>query len=235
MVQHFDLLLPKDNEASLADAAEKLGIVPIFLYNFRDAREILKKREQLKALGIPYHVGIYVKPRSSGDIKKAAKLWIAADFLAVIDPGELVRAAVSNPKVDAVFRVPSSVSRDALEYRRSNWNSILSGIAQKNKVAYGIDFSYFVQSSGYKLAKIFGREMQNVLLCRRKIPVLIASLATEPLEMRMPENLSCFARVLGLNSPQSKSAVSSVLEKILEIKRKRRKGVLVRPGVELIG
>ena len=231
----FDLLLPKENELELAAEAKKLNIIPIFLYSFKDRKEILRKKDELQKQNIRAYVGIYVHPRSAGDIKKVAKLWIAADFLAVIDPGDFVRVAVSNPKIDAVLRVPSSVARDALEYRRSNFNAILANISLKNKVAYGIDFSYFMQSSGYKLAKILGREMQNVLLCRRKIPILIASLATEPLELRLPENLSAVSRILGLNSRQARSAVSDSYRHILEIKHKRRKGVLVRPGVELIG
>jgi RNase P/RNase MRP subunit p30 len=230
----YDLLLPNENEQELAKAAAGFGITPIFLYPFKEARELHKKRESLKALSTGHYVGIYVKPRSVGDIKKAAKLWMSADFLAVIDPGELVRVAVSVPRVDAVFRVPSGIGKDALEYRRSNWNAVLSGIAQKNKVSYGIDFSYFSQSSGYKLAKLLGREMQNVRMCRRKIPILMASFGREPYEIRLPENLSCFGKVLGLNTSQAKVAVSSAIKEILERKRKRRTGKLIRPGVELI-
>jgi len=204
------------------------------LYPFRDARELQKKRESLRAVGIPHYVGAYVKPRHGGDIKRAAKLWLSADFLAVIDPGELVRAAVSNPRFDAVLRVPSPIGKDAMEYRRSNFNSILANLAKRNGVAYGIDFSYYLQTNGYKRAKIFGREMQNMLLCRRKIPIIMASLASEPYEMRLPENLSCFGKVLGLNTSQAKAAVSSIYKEILEIKHKRKTGKLIRLGVELV-
>lgn len=232
----YDLLLPRENEAELAREAKELGITPIFLYPFKDKKEIQRKRDELKkTLGESHFVGVYTVPKSLGDIKRLAKqFWLSADFLAVINPGELVRLAVSNPRIDAVFRVPSIIGRDSTEYRRSNFNAILANIASQNKVAYGIDFSYFLENSGYSLAKLLGREMQNIRLCRRKTKILMASMAKTAMELRLPENLSAFGRVLGLNSPQSKAAVSSAIQDIIVRKEKRRSGKFVRPGVELI-
>jgi len=235
---YFDLLLPRENEAELAREAKELGIIPVFLYPFKDKKEIQRKRDELKKTlrDNPNHfVGVYTVPKSLADIKRLTKqFWLSADFLAVINPGELVRLAVSNPRIDAVFRVPSVIGRDSTEYRRSNFNAILANIASQNKVAYGIDFSYFLENSGYSLAKLLGREMQNIRLCRRKTKILMASLAKNPMELRLPENLSAFGRVLGLNSPQSKAAVSSVIQDIIVRKEKRRSGKFVRPGVELV-
>jgi len=233
-MQCFDLLLPEENESELAAAAKKLGIIPVFLYPFKDRRDIQKKKDELAKAKINAYVGIYVTPRSSGDLKRAAKLFLHADFLAVINPGELARLAVSNPRFDAVFRIPAIFGRDSPEYRKSNFNAILANLAAKNKVAYGSDFSYFLENSGYSIAKLLGREMQNIRLCRRKVPIIIASLAKNEWELRLPENLSAFARVLGLNYKQSKAAVSSAIKAILELKEKRRSKLYVRPGVEII-
>lgn len=231
----YDLLLPRENEAELAREAKELSIIPIFLYPFKDKKEIQRKRDELrKTLRDSHFVGVYVIPKSSGDLKKAAKLWLEADILIALAPGELVRLAVSNPRIDAVFRVSSIIGRDSTEYRRSNFNAILANISSQNKVAYGIDFSYFTENSGYSLAKLLGREMQNIRLCRRKTKILIASMAKTVMELRLPENLSAFGRVLGLNSPQSKAAVSSAIQDIIVRKEKRRSGKFVRPGVELV-
>jgi RNase P/RNase MRP subunit p30 len=235
-MKSFDLLLPRENEAELATAAKEQGIIPIFLYPFRDKKEIQRKRDELnKTIRDSHFVGVYTIPRSAGDIKRLAKqFWLSADFLAVINPGELVRLAISNPRIDAVFRIPTIIGRDSTEYRKSNWNAILTNIAVQNKVTYGIDFSYFLENSGYSLAKILGREMQNVRLCRRKTKILIASMAQNVWQLRMPDNLSAFGRVLGLNAPQSKAAVSSAIRDILVRKEKRRSKAFVRPGVELV-
>ena len=237
-MKSFDLMLPRENEAELATAARELGITPVFLYAFKDRKELQRKRDELnKTLrDTPeFYVGVYTIPRSAGDIKRLTKqFWLAADFLAVINPGELVRLAVSNPRIDAVFRVPTIIGRDSTEYRKSNWNAILTNIAVQNKVSYGIDFSYFLENSGYSLAKILGRDMQNVRLCRRKTKILIASMAQYAWQLRMPENLSAVGRVLGLNSPQSKAAVSSAIRDILVSKEKRRSKAFIRPGVELV-
>jgi len=234
----LDIMLPRENEAELATAAKELGITPVFLYPFRDRKEILRKKDELKkTLGpsMEFYVGVYTIPRSAGDIKRLTKqFWLTADFLAVINPGELVRLAVSNPRIDAVFRVPTIIGRDSTEYRRSNWNAILTNIAVQNKVSYGIDFSYFLENSGYSLAKLLGRDMQNVRLCRRKIKILMASMAQNAWQLRMPENLSAIGRVLGLNSQQSKASVSSAIQDIIKAKEKRRSKAFVRPGVELV-
>jgi len=237
-MKYLDILLPRENEAELAREASKLGITPVFLYSFRDRKEIQKKRDELKKTlrdSPEFYVGVYTIPKHTVDIKKLAKqFWLEADFLAVINPGELVRLAVSNPRIDAVFRVPTIMGRDSTEYRKSNWNAILTNIAVSNKVSYGIDFSYFLENSGYSLAKILGREMQNVRLCRRKTKILIASLAQNAWQLRMPENLSAIGRLLGLNAEQSKVSVSSAIRDILVSKEKRRSKAFVRPGVELI-
>jgi RNase P/RNase MRP subunit p30 len=232
----YDLLLPRENEAELAREAKELGITPIFLYPFRDRKEIQRKRDELrKTLRDSHFVGVYTVPKSLGDIKRLTKqFWLSADFLAVINPGELVRLAVTNPRIDAVFRVPSIIGRDSTEYRRSNFNAILANIASQNKVAYGLDFSYFLENSGYSLAKLLGREMQNIRLCRRKTKILMASMAKTAMELRLPENLSAMGRVLGLNAPQSKAAVSSAIQDVVVRKEKRRSGKFVRPGVELV-
>lgn len=229
----FDICIPGGNEAELASQACEFNILPIFLYPFKDKSEIAKKKAELAKAKINAKVGIYVLPRFAADLKKAAKLRLSADFLAVINPGELVRLAVSNPAFDAVFRVPQVFGRDAPEYRRSNFNAILANIAAKNKVAYGLDFSCFLENSGKPLAKLLGREMQNIRLCRRKTPIIIASLANEPWQIRLPENLAAFARILGLNFPQSNAAVSTAIKEILDRKEKRRSSSFVMPGVEL--
>ena len=236
-MKYFDLLLPRENEAELAAAAKELGITPVFLYAFKYRKELQHKKEALNKIlrdSTEFYVGVYVIPKHAGELKKIAKLWLEADFLAVINPGELVRLAVSNSRIDAVFRVPTIIGRDSTEYRKSNWNAILTNIAVSNRVSYGIDFSYFLENSGYSLAKILGREMQNVRLCRRKSKILIASLAQNAWQLRMPDNLSALARVLGLNAGQSRTAVSSAIKDILVSKEKRRSGKFVRPGVELV-
>jgi RNase P/RNase MRP subunit p30 len=232
----YDLLLPRENEAELATAAKELGIIPIFLYPLRDRKELQKKKDELKkTLRDTHFVGVYTIPKLAADIKRLTKqFWLSADFIAVINPGELVRLAVSNPRIDAVFRVPSIIGRDSTEYRKSNFNAILANIASQNKVAYGIDFSYLTENSGYSLAKLLGREMQNIRLCRRKTKILIASMAKTAMELRLPENLSAMGRVLGLNAEQSKKAVSSAIQDIIVRKEKRRSGKFVRPGVELV-
>jgi RNase P/RNase MRP subunit p30 len=229
---YFDLFLPQGNEPEIAKEAARLRIKPIFLYPFGSKKEILNKKEELKELNC--YVGTYIIPNNLQSIRRLTKLWLLSDFLVVLNPGKYVRAAVNNPKIDAVFRVPTILGRDFLEYRNSNWNAILTNIAQKNKICYGIDLSQILESDGYPRAKLLGREAQNVRLCYRKIPILLATFAREPWQVKLPENLAAFGRVLGLSAPLSKAAISKSYEDILKKKEARRKPTFVQPGVELV-
>ena len=174
-------------------------------------------------------------------MKKLPNLYLDSDLIAVQTFEEnVVRSAATNPRIDIICGITTSRGRDHLEYRRGNLNAIVVNIMKDNGISYGLNFAHFYAGKGtgsypsYPLAKILGREMQNIRLVRRKIPIVFASFASDVWQMRLPENLSTFGRVLGLNFPQSKAAVSAAIEAILKRKEHRRSKEFVRPGIRLV-
>lgn len=226
-----DICLPENNEKQLIKQAQELGTKQlVFLYPLKSVKEIQAKKKQFPNVCI----GIYLKPRKS-QVKLSNQLYLESDLVAVSSQNEnIIRAAVSNPKIDLVFGVPSSAGKEHTHFRYSNFNEIFANLAKQNKVSYAVDFSQILESKDVARAKLFGREMQNVKLCRRKVPVIIASFAKDKWQLRNPNDLSAIVQLLGLNAPQAKAAVATNVSAILKQKNKRRSKKYIAPGIKLI-
>jgi RNase P/RNase MRP subunit p30 len=231
----IDILVPQNNEKELLARARELGYSDVvFLYPFKSRGEILEKKKKFPNTKI----GTFILANRASDLKKLPNLYLDSDLIAVQTFAEdIVRSAANNPRIDIICGITTAHGRDHLEYRRSNLNAIVANIMKDNKMSYGLNFAQLYAGKGtgsYPLAKILGREMQNIRLTRRKIPIVFASFASDVWQMRLPENLSAFSRVLGLNHPQSKAAVSTAIEAILKRKEHRRSKEFVRPGIRLV-
>jgi len=227
----IDICLPANNEKELINRARELGYKElVFLYQFKSRKELQVKKAKYPDIKI----GIHFTPKR-GEVKISNQLYLEADLIAVSSHNEnIIRAAVSNPKVDLVFGVPTSVGKDHTHYRYSNFNEIFANLAKQNKVRYAIDFSQLLENQGIARARLWGREAQNTRLSRRKLPIIIASFAKNKWQMRNPNDLAAIASVLGLNSPQAKAAVSTAILDILKYKQKRRSKNFISPGVRVV-
>ncbi|MBI2040743.1 MAG: hypothetical protein HYT16_01450 [DPANN group archaeon] len=228
----FGIVIPSGNEKELLEKAIALSITNVmFLYQTKNSNELNEKKKKFGA-----NVGILFKPKNISDAKKInEKLYLEADLIAATSQDEkIIRALCENPMVDVVFGVATSFGKDALDYRRSGINAILANLMKQNKQSYAISFANILNEIGTKRAKLLGREMQNVQLTHRKVPLIIASFATKPEEMRIMENLSALLRILGANYPQSKAATSTAIENILKRKEARRSKTWVRAGVLVV-
>ncbi len=233
----FDLLVPNGNEKELLDKAGDLGTTHVVLL-YKNINELKKKKYDICKIHTNTHLyfGLLLQPKSSGEARRFnEQAWLAADLVAATSQDEkVIRALCENPMVDVVFGVATSFGRDALDYRRSGMNAILANLMKESKQSYAISFANILQESGARRAKLLGREMQNVQLTRRKVPLVIASFASKPEGMRLMENLSALLRILGANYPQSKAATSTAIENIIKRKEARRSKNFVRAGVRLV-
>jgi|SRR3989338_1033315 len=232
----LDICLPDGNEQELISRAKELKYdAVVFLYRFKSRGEILKKREELRDVNILAYIGTYLEVKSPRDLKNLDKLYLDSDLVgAIAQTEELVRVCAENPRIDFVFEITTGSGREHTHYRYSNMTSVITGLMKKNKCSYAISFSQILNAEGSVRAKILGRIMQNVRLLRRKIPILSASFARNASEIRLPENISVIGRICGLNSPQSKSAVSKNIEEIIKQKERRRSKNFIRPGVRVV-
>jgi len=234
----IDICIPQNNEAELIARAKEFGYDSIvFLYTNKTRGDISQRKEKLKAIskGFPSFVGTYIVANRPADIRKLQQLYLDSDIIAVSAQNEdLVRFAAESPFVDMVFAVTNASGRDHFEYRRSNFNAIIADLMKKNKQSYALSFAHLLSFEHYNRAKVIGREMQNIRFTRRKVQIAMASFANTPWQMRLPDNLSAVSRVLGLNAPQSKQAVSTAIEAILKKKAHRRSKGYIMPGVKII-
>ncbi len=227
----YDLVVPNNNEKEFLEKAKALGISNlIFLYPVKNVDEIRNKKQ----FGVK--IGLLFLPKTVGEAKKInEKLYLEVDLIAATSQDEAVtRALCENPMVDIVFGVATSFGKDALDYRRAGINAIVANLIKENKQSYAVSFVNILNEIGVKRAKLLGREMQNIQLLRRKVPLIIASFAKKPEEMRLAENLGAFLRILGANYPQSKAATASVIESIITRKELRKSKWFVMQGVRLV-
>lgn len=224
----IDICLPKDNEKELLEQAKKLGYKEVvFLYSTK--KELLEKKKKYKK------VGFYLRAKKISDLKKLDSVYLEADLIAVSSQDEsIIRAAAENPRIDLLFEITSATGKDHLHYRYSGLNEIVVNIAKKSRQSYGLSFRYFLEQKPEARAKILGRELQNIRLTRRKIPIIIASFSQNPEQIRKPEDLQALSRVLGLNHPQSKASSLGGILDILTRKARIKSKEYVQPGVRIV-
>ncbi len=109
------------------------------------------------------------------------------------------RNNIEERKADVIYEFETLSKKDSMHFRNSGINQVIAKLMKDKKVAYGLSFSLILNASGREKSVLLGRMMQNIRLCRKyKIPVVIASFARKPCEMRDYKDLTAFARTLGL-------------------------------------
>jgi hypothetical protein len=110
------------------------------------------------------------------------------------------RGIIESKKADIIFEFEQERRKDSTHFRHAGLNQVLLKLMKQKKVAYGLSFAQLLHVSQEERAKIIGRMLQNIRLCRKyKVPVVVASFARKPSEMRDHKDLLAFARTLGLN------------------------------------
>lgn len=141
------------------------------------------------------------------------------------------RTAVEARKVDILLSPEKSIKKDSLHHRNSGLNHVTCKLAQKNKIAIGFNFNDVLVSNGLKRAKILGRMMQNVKLCRKyKLRMLLGSFANDKWQMRAKNDLISFGIVLGMHPEEAQNSLKTA-DSILE--EKKEKKYIVREGIKV--
>lgn len=188
----IDIVFPQDNENELISTAEKLGYDKlIFVYS--DVKKVLKIENHYTAL--------IVEP------KKVKQYKGRVDFIVVRADEETSRFAIEKMKPDIMFGFEDSEKSDTMHQRYSGLNHVSCSFAFENKVRIAFSFKSLLDSYGYKRARLFGRMMQNIKLCRKyKIKTLIASFADKPSQMRSPADLQSIFIAIGMHPKEAKES-----------------------------
>ena len=220
----IDLVFPKDNEKEFIKKAEILDYKALcFIYpcslNPKQKISLLQKNTKLKL-----YFGLQA---SAKDILKVKKI---SDLI-------IVKSSISDQKIleklkpDLMYDFELFPGKDPLKYRASGLNHVLCRFAQKNKTIIAFSFSSILNSKNK--AKILGRIMQNIRLCKKyKVNTSIASFAKYPYEIRSPHDLISLLITLDIDPKKAKSSLTSILDKIKSSMEKRSPGY-VKQGIEL--
>jgi RNase P/RNase MRP subunit p30 len=178
-----DIALPNNNEKELLAEAKELGVELMFVYSLKDF-------SPGKGLII-----IVSKPNELNSARKKAK---QALFVVASSTDEAtIRVIIESKWIKYFTDIETSTGRDHTHYRRSNFNQVLAKLAKETGKTYVVDFSHILKVEGKQRELLLGRIKQNIKICNKyKVPVQIATFATNSYELRNSSDLKAFLRSL---------------------------------------
>lgn len=125
------------------------------------------------------------------------------------------RSIIEHGSIDLIYDLETSPRQDFLHHRNSGLNQVLCRLLQQKKIAYAIAFSTLLRATSPKRYILLGRIMQNILLCRKyKVPMVLASFAQTPFELRSAGELQSLGISLGMQPTEAKVGLGFLAERI---------------------
>ena len=186
-------------------------------------------KEAAERTGDALAIGVVLSGLKPAKIADAARAVRRSAALVAVRGGDLEvnRAAVECPEVDLLLQ-PWGASGERSD---SGFNHVLAALAAKNQVRVTFTLSELASSQRKQRAALFGSFLEVAERVRKaKAPFALASGATEPWELRGPEELRALGRVLRLPEAGIREALSGRL--VVE-NRERLAGKWIGPGVEV--
>ena len=185
-----DIVFPNGNEKEFLEIARKLGLELIFVYPLAKYKKIEGMKTGIRAA-------------NKKEIEKARRL---SELVVIKSKEEEDRYYLEKSKVDLVFDFELSPKEDFLHGRRSGLNHILTRIAKEKNKIIGFSFSSILNSKNK--ARLMGRIMQNIRICRKaKVKMAVCSFASSPYELRSRHDLKAFFICLGMHPKEAQESV----------------------------
>jgi len=183
----MDIVFPDGNEKELIQMARQLGWNKLCLV-YSMPRDISVIKTDIKLFS-----GILIDGRDAKRYKGNA------DYVFVRGPD--VRNVLEQRCADILFDLETSDRADFIHHRNSGLNQVICKLAVDRGVSLAVSISSVRKINGKQRSQFIGRTMQNIRFAKKyKIPVLIASFAKHPFEMRLRSDVIAFGRVLGMAS-----------------------------------
>ncbi len=168
-----------------------------------------------------------IKAVSPLDLEK--KINRSKQKIVAAEGSELNRLILENKKVDILTGAEKSKKNDFMHYRNSGLNQVLCKLANKNNIAIAFSFNDVLIAKGTERARIMGRMMQNVRLCRKyNVKMIIASFAANKFELKNANDLMSFGNMIGMNPKEAKESLMNI-ELLMADKKSR-----VYEGVKIV-
>ncbi len=191
----IDIVRPDGDEKKFIKIAEKLGLTGlVFLYS---------KPKDLKTLQVTTKLKLYV-----GSSKGNCDIVVA-------EGKDNARHLLEKTGVDIVYGLERDDGRDHTHYRYSGMNQVLAKIAYDKDKIICFDIGKVIDASGMKRAKLLGRMMQNIMLCKKyKVKMAAATFASSPYKMRDAYGIQALLNVIGMTPGDAKKAVEVISTKL---------------------
>ncbi|MEM4247049.1 MAG: RNase P subunit p30 family protein [Candidatus Woesearchaeota archaeon] len=194
----IDVVFPENNENEFFVMAKRLGYSGLVLVYSSQQEKITSPA------GLKVRTAVLAEPVVARQLKKKG-------LLVFVKSSERDRIVLEQGSADILFNVENTMPKDYMHQRGSGLNHIMCGLARKNNVAIGFGFSNILSASGVQRARLLGRMMQNIMLCKKYgVKMVIGSFANDPWQMRSPHDLQAFFRVLGMHPVEAKKALSGI-------------------------
>ena len=171
----MDIVIPNGNEKEFIEEAVKLRYKSLCFFYDKKVEGIVSS--QIKVMTC--------SPFNSN---------LKTDFY-LCDPKIDLREQLKRKKKLILISIEGDMHSDFLRQRNSGLNHII--VKEASLGMYFIDFRSISKNKGRRRATILGRVMQNVRLCRGKIPIGIATFSTNPKKLRRYHDLVGIGRVFG--------------------------------------
>ena len=218
----YDVHVPSEDIKKTADLAKELGwngLVFVRKWNRGKLENFAKEVKKIKKINVS--IGVIIDTKRASDMQKTVKSIRKQTELIIVAAKELNfnRVVVETPEVDI------------LSGKDIQLNHVMCELAKKNNVAIEFNFHDLITSYKKTRERVFMNMIENAKFIRKyKTPFIITAGAMDPWDLRSPFDLLSFGRLLGLQDPQIKKAMSDV---VVKENRKRLSGKWIAPGIEL--
>lgn len=214
-MKKYDLNI-KNPAKEILEKAKKLGWDEICIMQKPGEKNLLPElKENEISDGILAHSGVEI---SKEDPK---------NFLDKIVFSSLNRELSKLTEVD-VFTVNFESKENRLDY-------ITAKNMAKNGIALEFRFSDILNSTWGARVKVMSVMRLNLAAARKyKIPFIITSGASTPLELRCPKALISIGKVLGMSEEESRDAITKNPEKIINKVKDRNDDSVIMAGLKII-
>ena len=174
----WDIVFPKNNETEFISLAKKLGYHGlVFCYQ--------KLPEKLPKAEFPLTL---------------VELGKQKGMLRIARADDRLRSAIEMKQADLFYDVETVTKKDYLHHRGSGLNHVLATLLHKKGSGIAFAFSMLLHADLGRRAQLIGRIQQNIMLCRKyDVPMVVASFAGRPYEMRSPHDLTALFKDVGMH------------------------------------
>jgi hypothetical protein len=193
-----DIVFPHNNEQEFYAMAQKLGVNELVLVH--PSKDAAARAPQPPA-GLKVKHAVLAEPRKARDLRKQGNMI----FVRCSDQD---RTVLEQGAADVLFGAESSQSKDYIHQRGSGFNQVFAELARKNNVAIGFSLAEILSATGSVRARLMGRMMQNIAICRKyHVRMVAGSFASDQWEMRSPHDMQSFFVELGMHSSEAANAL----------------------------